>query len=240
MSQPAAPPQAPASTHAWWPYVAPMVAFLVLGSLEGYLPSRDGGPHPAYYPLAYAAKMAVLTALMVAGRVAWRDLSPRPGTRAVALAALVGVAVTVGWVLLERIGYPKPRFISGDRPAFNPTSLRGAARIGFLAVRLYGLVLVVPLMEELFWRSFLMRVIIDPDADFRRVPVGRVTLPAAAITSALFAAAHPEWLPALLTGLAWAWLLHFTRSLGACVISHAVANLGLGLYILATGHWELW
>ncbi|HEU5117930.1 MAG TPA: CPBP family glutamic-type intramembrane protease, partial [Isosphaeraceae bacterium] len=61
---------------------------------------------------------------------------------------------------------------------------------------------------------------------------------AALITSALFALAHPEWLPALLTGLLWAGLLWWSRSVLACVLSHATANLGLGLYVLATGEWS--
>ncbi len=108
-----------------------------------------------------------------------------------------------------------------------------AGRIGFLAVRMLGLVLVVPLFEELFWRSFVVRWIIDPD-DFRKVPIGRVTPMAGAITAALFAVEHPaEWLPALLTGALWAWLLHRTKSVSACFVSHAVANLGLGIYVLS-------
>jgi CAAX prenyl protease-like protein len=113
-----------------------------------------------------------------------------------------------------------------------------AGRIGFVAVRMLGLVVVVPLIEELFWRSFLMRWVIDPN--FARVPIGRVTPLAAVVTSGLFALAHPEWLPALITGAAWAWLLWQTKSLSACFVSHAVANLGLGLYVLSTGAWKFW
>ena len=56
-----------------------------------------------------------------------------------------------------------------------------------------------------------MRIVIDPE--FERVPVGRVTPASAAVTSLFFALAHPEWLPALLTGLAWAWLLWKSKSL---------------------------
>jgi CAAX prenyl protease-like protein len=101
-----------------------------------------------------------------------------------------------------------------------------------------GLAALVPLIEELFWRSFLIRWLIDQD--FRRVPIGRVTPMAAAVTSVLFALAHPEWLPALLTGLLWAGLLWQTRSLSACVISHVVANLALGIYVIAAGDWKYW
>jgi len=67
-----------------------------------------------------------------------------------------------------------------------------------------------------------------------------VTLQAALISSAIFASAHPEWLPAILAGLAWALLLGTTRSLRSCLISHGVANLGLGIWILATRAWSFW
>jgi membrane protease YdiL (CAAX protease family) len=63
---------------------------------------------------------------------------------------------------------------------------------------------------------------------------------AAGVTSVFFALAHPEWLPALLTGLLWAGLLWRTKSLGACVVSHATANLALGLYVIAIGAWKYW
>ena len=61
---------------------------------------------------------------------------------------------------------------------------------------------------------------------------------AAAVTSVVFALVHPEWLPALLTGALWAWLLWRTRSLSACMVSHATANLALGIYVIVTGDWK--
>jgi CAAX prenyl protease-like protein len=127
---------------------------------------------------------------------------------------------------------------SEKRAAFDPGQLPGTARAAFLAVRFYGLVLVVPLMEELFWRSFLVRWLAHQS--FQEVPIGRVTPLAAVVTSGLFALAHPEWLPALITGLLWVGLLRWTRSVAACFVSHLVANLALGGWILARGAWHLW
>ena len=57
---------------------------------------------------------------------------------------------------------------------------------------------------------------------------------------AVLSFSHPEWLPALLTGLLWAWLLWQTKSVSACVVSHAVANLALGLHVITTGDWKYW
>lgn len=222
-----------------WPYLAPMVAFLGLTSLESYLPTgAEGAAHPLWYPTFYAVKIAVVTGLLVAGRRVWSaDLRARPSAAVVAMAVGLGLLVTAWWVGLEKVDYPRMA-MGGDRQAFDPGTIAGPGRFAFLAARLFGLVLLVPLFEELFWRSFLMRWIIDQD--IARVPVGKVTLAAAGITSTLFALAHPEWLPALLTGLAWAGLLWKTRSLWACVVSHAAANLALGAYVLATGEYQLW
>jgi CAAX prenyl protease-like protein len=226
-----------ASSPPWLPYVAPMAAFLVLTSAEGWLPRVGDGPDPTWYASAYAAKIAVVAAVAWACRSSWRDLRPWPSPKALGLASAIGLGVAVLWVGLDGL---YPRFgVQGTRAAFNPYTLPPAARAGFLAVRLFGLVALVPLFEELFWRSFLMRWVIDPNFD--KVPIGRVTPAAAAITAGLFAAAHPEeWLPAVITGLAWAWLLHRTRSVSACVVSHVVANLGLGVYVLARGAWKFW
>jgi CAAX prenyl protease-like protein len=220
------------------PYVVPIAGFLVLTSLEGYLPTVDGRPHPLWYPVLYSVKVAVVAGLAWMYRATWRDLAPRPSARALAIAAVVGLAIIVLWVGLDGYYPPLPFLGSGKRIGFDPNVLPPVGKWAFVAVRLIGLVVLVPLIEELFWRSFLIRWLID--ADFPKVPIGRVTPLAAGITSVCFALAHPEWLPALITGLAWAWLLWQTKSLSACVVSHAVANLALGIYVLMSGQWKFW
>lgn len=218
------------------PYVVPMFAYVALGGIETYLPQVDGQPSPTLYPIAYTVRLAIVAILSWRYRRTWADLRPAPGLPGILLALAAGLLVTFLWIGLDRM-YPDLPFL-GQRASFDPTRMAPAARLGFYAARLAGLVLLVPLIEELFWRSFLIRWLIDPD--FRRVPIGRVTLMSGAVTSVLFALAHPEWLPALLTGVLWAWLLHQTRSLSACVISHLVANLALGAYVIHYGAWKFW
>jgi CAAX prenyl protease-like protein len=230
------PPRREAQTADILPYVVPMFAYVALGGLEGYLPRVGSQPSPTWYPIAYAVRVAIVAALAWRYRETWKDLRPTPSLLGLVLAIATGLLVTGLWVGLEG-HYSSPPFL-GKRAEFNPSGMSLGARLGFYSVRMTGLVLLVPLIEELFWRSFLIRWLID--ADFRRVPIGRVTWISAGVTSVLFATAHPEWLPALLTGLLWAWLLHQTRSLSACVISHAVANLALGVYVIVTGDWRFW
>jgi uncharacterized protein len=218
------------------PYVVPMFAYIALGGVEGYAPKIDGQASPLWYPLAYTGKLLIVMALAWYFRATWRDFRPFPNLLQLALAVVCGLVVWGLWIGLDG-HYPTFKFL-GQRTAYDPNTLGPAARFGFIAVRLLGLVVVVPIIEELFWRSFLMRWLIDPD--FVRVPVGRVTPVAAALVSVFFAMVHPEWLPALLTGILWAALLWKTRSLSACAVSHATANLALGVYVLATGDWKYW
>ena len=223
-------PTGEAGFHEMLPYVVPMFAFLVFTNLESYVPGPD------WYPLAYAVKVLAVALLAGYYRSAWTDLRPLPPLRSLVLAVMVGLIVFVLWIRLEG-WYPTFSFL-GKRTGFDPGTLAPDWKWPFIVIRFFGLVVLVPLIEELFWRSCLIRWLIDPG--FFKVAIGRVTPLAGGITSAVFAFSHPEWLPALLTGLLWAWLLWQTKSVSACVLSHAVANLALGLHVISSGDWKFW
>jgi CAAX prenyl protease-like protein len=219
------------------PYAVPLFVYVTFSGIEGYLPRIEGQPSLLWYPLAYAAKVAIVAGLAWRYRSTWKDLAPRPDGKVLVLSFLIGLVVTGIWVGLDGF-YPPLPFLGGHRVGFDPNGMRPIPRWGFIGIRMLGLVALVPLIEELFWRSFLIRWLIDQN--FQRVPIGRVTPLAVAITSVLFALAHPEWLPALVTGLLWAWLLWWTSSLTSCLVSHITANLALGLYVIMTGEWKYW
>jgi len=109
----------------------------------------------------------------------------------------------------------------------------------FLVVRIAGATLVVPVMEELFWRDYLWRLMISPN--FRIVRVGEWSLRALLIVSIAFSTVHGNW---WLTAIVWAvliaLLLVYTKSLGACIVAHAVTNLLLASYVLQTRDWSFW
>lgn len=92
----------------------------------------------------------------------------------------------------------------------------------FLAERLCGLVLVVPLMEELFWRSFLLRY--ATRADFTSLAMGQFSAGAFWTVVAISAAAHREWLAAAIASALFTWLLRHTRNLFIVIVAHAAAN----------------
>jgi CAAX prenyl protease-like protein len=110
----------------------------------------------------------------------------------------------------------------------------------FVAIRLIGAVLVVPVMEELFWRDFLWRQILAPN-DFKLAHVGEWSWAPFLGVSVAFAVVHGNWwLTSIVWGLMIAGLLVYTKSLGACIIAHAVTNLLLGAYVLRTRDWAFW
>jgi uncharacterized protein len=209
-------------------YAAPIVVFAVLTALEGVLPA-------GVYPAFYIVKVAAVTAALVYFRGPLGDI--RPSWDVVPLGVAVGLVVFAEWVILDRlVSYPH----LGTRVGYNPfTAIADVAlRWAFLVARFYGLVLVVPVMEELFWRSFLLRY--ATTADFASLTVGQFSWTAFWIVVALSAVAHPEWLVAAIASALFAWLLHHTRSLFAVIVSHAVANAALGGYIVIRGQWQYW
>ena len=124
-------------------------------------------------------------------------------------------------------------------PVFDPTTIQPVtSRYVFIFWRVAGAVAVVPVMEELFWRGFLIRWL--DNEDFRAVPVGQFSWRAFAITVALFGAEHNQWLAGLVCGALYNWLLCRTRSLTACVIAHATSNAVLAAWVLTRGDWKFW
>jgi CAAX prenyl protease-like protein len=93
-------------------------------------------------------------------------------------------------------------------------------------------------MEEIFWRSFLLRYLTS--TDFRKLPVGTFSASALWIMVAASALAHPEWLVAVMASLAYAFWLRRSRSLFGAIVAHAVTNAALGGYVLATGDYKYW
>ena len=147
----------------------------------------------------------------------------------------VGVAVFLLWVRLDA---PWMTISTGAVAPFVPLAPDGGLDWTLVVPRLVGAALLVPVMEELFWRSFLMRWIQHPV--FEAVAPARVGLKAIVLSTFVFVLAHTLWLAAIVAGLAYAWLYVRTGKLWVAVIAHAVTNGVLGVWVLATGNWQFW
>ena len=143
-----------------------------------------------------------------------------------------GVAVFVLWVVLDVEPFAFPA-----EGGFDPRS-GGSVDLRFAAMRLAGATLVVPVMEELFWRSFILRWLQRPA--FLSVNPRTVGLRALIFSSVLFATEHRLWLAGLLAGLAYGWLYKRSGNLWVPILAHALTNGLLGAYVLATGSWSFW
>jgi CAAX prenyl protease-like protein len=150
----------------------------------------------------------------------------------VLLALAAGVIVLALWVSLGA-GW----MTIGQPAGFDPTS---AGRIDWplVALRIAGAALVVPVMEELFWRSFLMRWL---DAgDFQTVEPSQVSIKSLIITSVLFGFEHNLWLAGIVAGLAYSALYMRHRTIWSPILAHAVTNGLLGVWVVYTGSWSYW
>ena len=207
------------------------IAFIALdGALTELAPTL--GMDPRWW---YAIRVIVVAWLLI---FFWRSYVELASARSVsarewALALLVGVVVFALWINLsfEPLAF-------GVAAGFDPRDATGDIDWALVATRLAGAALVVPVMEELFWRSFVMRWI--QKQDFLGVAPKTVGLRALAVSSALFAIEHHLWFAGLLAGLMYGWLYMRTGNLWSVVVAHALTNGMLGAWVVYTGSWSFW
>jgi CAAX prenyl protease-like protein len=207
--------------------VAPFVIFVVLTALQGQL-----GEDSRYW--LYLIKTLV---------GAWLIWEIRPFVAemrwAISWEALVaGIAVFAIWVGLDGL-YPR---LSEAQAVWNPDKRFGSGSALawlFIAVRIGGSSIVVPPLEEVFYRSFLYRVFVK--TDFRAMPLGQFHGLSFVVTSAIFGLMHPDrWVAGILCGLTYQWLVIRKNRLGDAMTAHALTNFLLGLWVVWKGAWSFW
>ena len=111
-----------------------------------------------------------------------------------------------------------------------------------VGMRFVRMVVVVAFVEEIFWRGFLMRFLLDKDGDYWEQPFGKFSWLSYVVVTLLFMFAHApsDYFGALVYGSLTYGVAVSTKSLAACVLMHAVANLVLGIYIMMTGQLGYW
>jgi exosortase E/protease (VPEID-CTERM system) len=148
---------------------------------------------------------------------------------------LIGVAVFVLWIALERFIHP----LTG--PAM-PVALAGASaatRTAWILIRALAATTTVPIAEELAFRGFLLRRLMAED--FETIPLGRFTWPALLVSSIAFGALHSSrWVAGTLSGLLYGFAVARKGKLGDAVIAHATTNAILAAYVLVCNQWQFW
>ena len=212
----------------WLPYVLPFALFLLLTEPARFL--------PVLTPYLYIAKTVLVGALLWFWRHKYKaDFSTDLSFRDMMTAVCCGLLVLLIWIVPE-----KYLFQVGESAAFDPYGLGGSqvAAIGLIGLRLIGSSVVVPIMEELFWRSFFMRYLINPD--FRSVSLGTFTWFSFIGVAILFGLEHHRVIVGIIAGVLYGLLLIYQKKLKGVILAHGVTNFGLGIYIIVTGNWAFW
>lgn len=212
--------------------ILPFAAYMAFIAMADLLPMLGVATDDARW--LYAAKTAVVAALLWAYRRHYVELAHAGvNLRGAAAAIAVGLLVFVLWINLDA-GWMQ----FGVAAGFDPRDGAGAIDWRLALIRIAGAALVVPIMEELFWRSFLLRWL--ESADFLHVAPARIGIRALVITALLFGIEHQLWFAGIVAGIAYSLLYMRSGSLWAAVIAHGVTNGALGIWVLATGNWHYW
>ena len=193
-----------------------------------------------FVPLPPAVRFVVsMGAILAVSREPLRGMPSSP-----LLSILLGLAVFVVWIGPDLIAPAWRASFLFNNAVIAPVRDNVPAALKtdtmFLVFRIATSAIAVPILEELFWRGWLMRWLIDGE-DFRRVPLGKYVPVAFVLTAVLFAAEHgPFWDVGLLTGFIYNWWMVRTRNLWDCIVAHAVTNGALAFYVLAAGQWQYW
>jgi len=202
-------------------FLMPLLALLAAGSLSHAL----SGTFERCYPLRLIAGVAALWL--------YRHHLTRLDWHCSWRAPAVGIAVFAVWIIAAH-------FLSG--PASLPESLAAmspGARDVWLASRILNSVLIVPVAEELAYRGYLIRRLID--ADFESVAFQAVRWLPLLAGALCFGLAHGAfWLPGVAAGIAYGLLVIRKGQIGEAVLAHAVSNALIALAVIHYGQWQLW
>ena len=215
-------------------FVLPMAVFLALLALVSALRNAGSGfwlAAPEYW--AFPVQTLISGALLI---WFWRDYDFRAPQKA-RFAVAIGLLVFVLWIAPQQFFGFAPRLTGFDPEVF---AAQPALYWGTILFRFLRLVIVVPLLEEIFWRGFLLRYLINEK--FTEVPIGTFSWMSFGVVTVAFGFTHSpaDWIAALLTGALYNFVAYRTGSLMSCVIAHAVTNLLLGAWIMATRQWGFW
>ena len=214
-------------------FTVPMAVFLALLGLNS-LVEKPGGAFwrasPEYWIYPAQTSFGLLLIWF------WREYRFRAASRIGFTGAIALLAFAL-WIGPQAIFGFAPRSDGFNPEVFSP---QPAAYWGTVCFRFLRLVVVVPLVEEIFWRGFLLRYLVNEK--FSTVPLGAFSWLSFAVVTVGFGFAHSraDWVPALITGALYNCVAYRTKSLASSVLAHALTNLLLGLWIMKTRQWGFW
>jgi exosortase E/protease (VPEID-CTERM system) len=241
------------SQAGWIAFVAVTGGFMTLAHNSAFFrrdapaPAEDKGVRLAAALLApFAALMAARILAALGGGALWLSVA----ALALPLAALwlnraalrplfgplrlepiaIGLLVGAAWIATE------PASGTNELGAWLGAQPPWAATL-WLALRVVGFALIVPLAEELAFRGYLHRALVA--RRFETAAPAAFGWGAFLVTSVLFGLMHDRWLAGMLAGAAFAIALYRSGSLTGPVAAHAAANGLIAGYAIAMQDWAL-
>ncbi len=226
----------------WFPRVFPFIlfiAFIALESLIGFLsqyytPLIKIAEYDSYILYPVKTVLVAVAILFLWSRYTEIDIKQGLSLKNILIGFFSGAVVFVLWINMDM------KFATLKKPVlYNPFIFNNSFLFYLIiSFRLFGSSVVVPVFEELFWRSFVLRYIISQK--FEDVPLGKFTWISFVIASIFFGFEHNLWLAGIMAGAAYSLILYYTRSLIVAIFSHGITNLFLGIYVIKSGNWQFW
>lgn len=183
----------------------------------------------------YAIRIAAVIAALLYFLSHYTELVKRPPMEDFLYAGVAGLIVFVVWI------FPYPTWLVAGSDAIGVDPTQGQSKLEaviWLSTRIMGSALIVPIMEELFWRSFIMRWF--DNRNFLSVDPEKISGFAYVGSACLFALEHNLWLAGLFAGLVYGELYKTYKNLWIPIFAHAVTNAVLGVWVVFTGNWQYW
>lgn len=225
------PPPVPLTKHPAFPYVFPFAVFLLFLVAASYIPLDQR--------IEFPLRVLILSAVLWLFSRHVIDFRVRNASGSTA----IGVLVFIIWVGPDVLwpGYRSHWLFQNSLTGTLNSSIGQGVETEFsvLFFRTLRAIVIVPIVEELFWRGWMMRWLVS--SNFHKLPLGVYTASSFWITAVLFASEHgPYWEVGLIAGIAYNWWMVRTKSLGDLIYAHAVTNACLCAFILGTKRWEYW
>ena len=218
---PSEPTAAAGTDNATAAYLMPLLAILAAGMLAHAL--------SAGFELLYPLRLVAAVAALWVYRKSYSRLDRHISWRAPAVGALIAGV----WLLFAHFVIP---------PSPRPSGLGALPapwRAAWITARVLAATVTVPIAEELAYRGYLLRRLVD--ADFQSVSFKDVRWPALGVCAAAFGIMHGSlWFPGILAGLAYGAIAIKTRRISEAVVAHATTNALLAAAVLVFDQWQLW
>jgi CAAX prenyl protease-like protein len=146
----------------------------------------------------------------------------------------MGAAVFAIWIVLE------PSMNGGAKSVLETAlaALPAGQKALWLAFRVAGSIIIIPWVEELAFRGYLLRRLAGQHFDTLAPP--RFTWGSFILSSLAFGLLHTRWLAGTLAGMIYALAFYRRGKLGDAITAHMVSNGLIALSVLAGDRWSFW